>query len=231
MTIATEPQLRFVSGTHGREPSTLSSTEPITVCVRAADPLSRAGVVAQLGPRPEVRLRSGEESSPGVLLLVTDAVDDDVQVQLRRTQRTSETRTVLLVTAIDGQQLLSAAECSVGGIVRRADATPEHLVEVITSVARGQAYLPGDLLAQFLSEFTRVQHEVLAPRGLCATRLSPREREVLRRLAEGQDTAQIAESLSFSVRTIKNTLQKVMIRYQLPNRTAAVAFAMREGLI
>ncbi|MEU4176367.1 response regulator transcription factor [Streptomyces sp. NPDC026589] len=231
MTIATEPQLRFVSGTHGRGPLTLSSTEPITVCVRAADPLSRAGVVAQLGPRPEVRLRSSEESSPGVLLLVTDAVDDDVQVQLRRTQRTSETRTVLLVTAIDGQQLLSAAECGIGGIVRRADATPEHLVEVITSVARGQAYLPGDLLAQFLSEFTRVQQEVLAPRGLCATRLSPREREVLRRLAEGQDTAQIAESLSFSVRTIKNTLQKVMIRYQLPNRTAAVAFAMREGLI
>lgn len=76
-----------------------------------------------------------------------------------------------------------------------------------------------------------MQQEVLAPRGLCATRLSPREREVLRRLAEGQDTAQIAESLSFSVRTIKNTLQKVMIRYQLPNRTAAVAFAMREGLI
>ncbi|MEU4030640.1 helix-turn-helix transcriptional regulator [Streptomyces anulatus] len=228
MTIATEPQLRFVSGTHGRGPSTLPSTEPITVCVRAADPLSRAGVVAQLGPRPEVRLLSSEESSPGVLLLVTDAVDDDVQVQL---QRTSETRTVLLVTAIDGQQLLSAAECGIGGIVRRADATPEHLVEVITSVARGQAHLPGDLLAQFLSEFTRVQHEVLAPRGLCATRLSPREREVLRRLAEGQDTAQIAESLSFSVRTIKNTLQKVMTRYQLPNRTAAVAFAMREGLI
>lgn len=231
MTIATKPQRRFVSGTHGRGPSPLSTTEPVTVCVRAADPLSRAGAVAQLRPRPEVRLLSSEESNPGVLLLVTDAVDDDVQVQLRRTQRTSETRTVLLVTAIDGQQLLSAAECGIGGIIRRADATPEHLVEVVTSVARGQAHLPGDLLAQFLSEFTRVQQEVLAPRGLYATRLSPREREVLRRLAEGQDTAQIAESLSFSVRTIKNTLQKVMIRYQLPNRTAAVAFAMKEGLI
>ncbi|MFI5743862.1 response regulator transcription factor [Streptomyces anulatus] len=231
MTVAPEPQLRFVSGTHGRRSSTLSSTEPITVCVRAADPLSRAGIVAQLGRRPEVRLLSREESSPGVLLLVTDVVDDDVQVQLRRTQRTSETRTVLVATAIDGQQLLNAAECGIGGIIRRADATPEHLVEVVTSVARGQAHLPGDLLAQFLSEFTRVQQEVLAPLGLCATRLSPREREVLRRLAEGQDTAQIAESLSFSVRTIKNTLQKVMIRYQLPNRTAAVAFAMREGLI
>ncbi|MFD4338073.1 response regulator transcription factor [Streptomyces anulatus] len=231
MTVATEPQLRFVSGTHHREPSTLSSTEPITVCVQAADPLSRAGAVAQLRPRPEVRLLSSEESNPGVLLLVTDAVDDDVQVQLRRTQRTSETRTVLVATAIDEQQLLNAAQCGIGGIIRRADATPEHLVEVVTSVARGHAHLPGDLLAQFLSEFTRVQHEVLAPRGLYATRLTPREREVLRRLAEGQDTAQIAESLPFSVRTIKNTLQKVMIRYQLPNRTAAVAFAMKEGLI
>ncbi|MFJ5045571.1 response regulator transcription factor [Streptomyces anulatus] len=231
MTIATGPQLQFVSGAHGRGPSSLSSTEPITVWVRAADPLSQAGAVTQLRPRPEVRLLSSQESNPEVLLLVTDSADDDIQVQLRRARRTSETRTVLLVTAIDGQQLLSAAECGIGGIIRRADATPEHLVEVITSVARGQAHLPGDLLAQFLSEFTRMQQEVLAPRGLCATRLSPREREVLRRLAEGQDTAQIAESMSFSVRTIKNTLQKVMIRYQLPNRTAAVAFALREGLI
>nr|WP_260611671.1 response regulator transcription factor [Streptomyces sp. WAC04770] len=153
-------------------------------------------------------------------------MDDDVRVQLRRAQRTSEARTVLVATAIDHHQMVSAAECGIGGIIRRADATPEHLVAVINSVAAGQAHLPGDLLAQLLTEVGRV-----APPGLHITRLSSRERDVLRLIAEGRNTAQIAKMLSFSVRTVKNILQKVMIRYQLPNRTAAVAYAMREGLI
>ncbi|WP_338137681.1 helix-turn-helix transcriptional regulator [Streptomyces anulatus] len=215
----------------GRGPSIASRAEPISVCVRAADPLSRAGVVAQLRPRPEVRLLSARDSHARVLVLVADSVDDDVRVRLRRIQRMSRTRTVLVVTEIGAQHLVSAAECGVGGIIRRADATPGHLVDVINSVALGDGHLPGDLLAKLLSEVGRVQRDVLGPRGLHTTQISPREQEVLRLLAEGRDTAEIAKALSFSERTVKGALHKFMDRHQLPNRTAAVAYAMREGLI
>ncbi|MFB7481950.1 response regulator transcription factor [Streptomyces anulatus] len=211
--------------------SIASRTEPISVCVRAADPLSRAGVVAQLRPRPEVRLLSDQDSDARVLVLVADSVDDDLRVQLRHIQRTSPTRTVLVATEIDAQHLVSAAECGVGGIIRRADATPGHLVDVINSVALGDGHLPGDLLAQLLSEVGRVQREVLGPRGLHTTQISLRERDVLRLLAEGRDTAEVANALSFSERTIKSTLHAFMNRHQLPNRTAAVAYAMRQGHI
>ncbi|WP_406149500.1 response regulator transcription factor [Streptomyces anulatus] len=225
------PQLHSASVTHGRGPSIAPRTEPIPVCVRAADPLSRAGVVAQLRPRPEVQLLGDQDSDARVLVLVADSVDDDVQVQLRHIQRTSRTRTVLIATEIDAQHLMSAAECGIAGIIRRADASPGQLVHVISSVALGDGHLPGDLLAQLLSEVGRVQREVLGPRGLNTTQISPREREVLRLLAEGRDTAEIAKALSFSGRTVKSVLQKFMDRYQLPNRTAAVAYAMRQGLI
>ncbi|MFD8957683.1 response regulator transcription factor [Streptomyces anulatus] len=211
--------------------SIASRTEPISVCVRAADPLSQAGVVAQLRPRPEVRLLSDQDSDARVLVLVADSVDDDLRVQLRHIQRTSPTRTVLVATEIDAQHLVSAAECGVGGIIRRADATPGHLVDVINSVALGDGHLPGDLLAQLLSEVGRVQREVLGPRGLHTTQISLRERDVLRLLAEGRDTAEVANALSFSERTIKSTLHAFMNRHQLPNRTAAVAYAMRQGHI
>jgi DNA-binding NarL/FixJ family response regulator len=54
---------------------------------------------------------------------------------------------------------------------------------------------------------------------------------VLKLIAEGHDTAEIAKALSYSERTIKNVLQSAMIRLQVRNRSHAVAYAVREGLI
>nr|WSW65603.1 helix-turn-helix transcriptional regulator [Streptomyces sp. NBC_00995] len=54
---------------------------------------------------------------------------------------------------------------------------------------------------------------------------------MLRLLAEGLDTAEIATKLGWSDRTIKNIILNVRTRLQLRNRTHAVAYAMREGLI
>ncbi|HVX44496.1 MAG TPA: LuxR C-terminal-related transcriptional regulator, partial [Mycobacteriales bacterium] len=49
--------------------------------------------------------------------------------------------------------------------------------------------------------------------------------------AEGYSTSEIAEQLAYSERTVKSALHDLTSRYQLRNRSHAVAFAMREGLI
>jgi DNA-binding NarL/FixJ family response regulator len=54
---------------------------------------------------------------------------------------------------------------------------------------------------------------------------------VLRLVAEGFDTAHIAMQLSYSERTVKNVLHDLTTRLQLRNRSHAVAYALREGLI
>ena len=72
---------------------------------------------------------------------------------------------------------------------------------------------------------------VLAPRGLAFSGLSDREAEVLKLVASGHDTAEIAGRLSYSQRTVKNILHDVTTRLQLKNRSHAVAYAVREGLI
>ena len=73
--------------------------------------------------------------------------------------------------------------------------------------------------------------QVLAPRGLSFAGLNDRERDVLRLVAEGHDTAEIATLLSYSERTVKNVLHDLNTRLQLRNRSHAVAYAVREGLI
>ncbi|MEV5259272.1 response regulator transcription factor [Streptomyces anulatus] len=207
--------------------------ERITVVLRAQDPISQAGVASQLRARPEVTVveRDEGEPTPQVVVMVVDAVDDEVLRVLRNIQRTSTCRTVLVTTDIDEQKLVSAAECGVAGVVRRSESTPDHLVQVIGTVARGEGHLPSDLLGRLLEEVGRLQGQVLGPRGLHFTGLAAREVDVLRLVAEGYDTADIATKLAYSERTIKNVLHSVMTRLQLRNRSHAVAYAMRQGLI
>ncbi|MFH8472093.1 response regulator transcription factor [Streptomyces sp. NPDC018000] len=207
--------------------------ERITVALRAQDPISQAGVASQLRTRPEVSVTEwGEgDASPQIVVVVVDTVDDEVLMMMRHIQRTSTSRTVLVTTDIDEQKLVSAAECGVAGVVRRSESTPEHLVQVIGTVARGEGHLPSDLLGRLLEQVGRLQGQVLGPRGLHFTGLAAREVDVLRLVAEGYDTADIATKLAYSERTIKNVLHSVMTRLQLRNRSHAVAYAMRQGLI
>ncbi len=207
-------------------------TERITVDLRAQDPISQAGIASQLRTRPEVRIidRAAADAAD-VVVVVVDVVDDGALRLLRQAQRTGTPRGVLVVTQIDEQQLVSAAECGFVGVVRRTEATPERLITVIGAVAKGEGYVPADLLGGLLTQVGRVQGQVLAPRGLNFTGLAAREIEVLRLVAEGYDTADIAVRLAYSERTIKNVLHAVMTRLNLRNRSHAVAYALRQGLI
>ncbi|MBB5936609.1 helix-turn-helix transcriptional regulator [Streptomyces zagrosensis] len=209
-----------------------TTAERILVDLRAQDPVSQAGVASQLRTRPEVRIIDPDGAEVAqVVIVVVDLVDDEVVSLLRQLQRTGTARGVLVTTHIDEQQLVSAAECGFVGVIRRTEATPERLVQVIAAVAKGEGYVPPDLLGNLLAQVGRLQGEVLGPRGLNFTGLAAREIEVLRLVAEGYDTADIALKLAYSERTIKNVLHAVMTRLNLRNRSHAVAYALRQGLI
>lgn len=206
--------------------------EQIPTYVYASDPLSQAGVTSHLRPRPEVRVVPAEELAQAVVaVVVTDEVDDAALRVLRAVQRGGVPRTVLVATVLDDGALVAAAEAGVSGLLRRCDATPEGLARVIVRVAAGDGEVPPDLLARLLGQVGRLQRQVLAPRGLSFTGLSDREARVLRLVADGHDTAEIATTLCYSERTVKNVLHDVTTRLQLRNRSHAVAYALREGLI
>jgi len=205
--------------------------ERITTYIHADDPISRAGVASQLRPRPEVRVLEGVDLEDATVSLVVSDKVAEPSLRAIRTLRQRGTSVVLVVVEVDDGALVAAIEAGVAALVRRAEATPERLVAVIRSAAAGEAAVPPDLLGRLLNQVGHLQRQVLAPRGLSFAVLADREVQVLRLVAEGLDTAEIATRLSYSQRTIKTVLHDVTTRLQLRNRSHAVAYALREGLI
>jgi DNA-binding NarL/FixJ family response regulator len=206
--------------------------QQISVYVYANDPILQAGVGSQLHGSPEVVVvGQAELDQADVAIVVTDLVDETVLRILRAIQRGSAPRTVLIAAVLDESTVIAAAEAGVSGLLRRGEVTAERLLKVVRKVAAGEAAVPADLLARLLDQVGRLQRQVLSPRGLRFSGLNEREIEVLRLLADGLDTAEIARRLSYSERTIKSVLHDVTARFQLRSRAHAVAYAVREGLI
>lgn len=207
-------------------------SQPIATYVYGLDPISQAGVISQLRTRPEVRIvAESDRATASVAVLVADAVDADTVRSLHALRRDGLVKLVLVATAVDDAALVAAAEAGVGGLLRRSDATADSMVRTIERVACGQGDVPADLLGRLLEQVGRLQRQVLAPRGLTFSGLTPRETEVLRLVADGHDTSEIAAQLCYSERTVKNVLHDLNTRLQLKNRSHAVAYAVREGLI
>ncbi|GGM01442.1 MULTISPECIES: helix-turn-helix transcriptional regulator [Micromonospora] len=203
----------------------------VPVYVHATDPISWAGVTGQLAGHPEIRvLNEAEADQAAVTLIVVDTLTGPATQALRRLRR-EQNRLVLVPAAIDDAQLATAVECGVVGVVRRGEASGNRLVEVITSAARGEGSVPADLLGRLLNQMRRLQREVLDPRGLTLGGLSTREVDVLRLVADGFETREIAAKLSYSERTVKNVVHGMTTRLHLRNRAHAVAYALRHDLI
>lgn len=208
----------------------------VPVLVEAEDPISAAGVAAEIREQPELELVAEAAGRHGaVVVVVADQVDEQLVARCRKLLRGHDVRPVLVITRMREADLLRLIECGVSTVLWRREVTSEQLRAAVVGAQRGDGSIPADLLGRLLAQLGRIQRNALESQGggavLGLGGLSERETGVLRLIADGLDTAEIATKLSYSERTIKNILQGLMGRLQLRNRAHAVAYALREGFI
>lgn len=201
------------------------------VCVYAPDPILEAGMVASLRSRPQLVPCDQPERSETVAVVVAGSIDDDVVRDIRRARREGCCAVVLVVSSIQEGPLFAAIEAGATNIVPRIEADPARLEGEIAAAAEGQGSLPPELLGRLMQQVAGLHDSVLASQGLNLSGLNDREIDVLKLLADGYTTAEIAEELAYSERTVKGVLQDLRMRLNLRNRTHAVAYALRLGLI
>lgn len=207
-------------------------SDRIAVYVFAHDPISQAGLASQLRGRPELHVVDDDIDRAQVAVVVVDEVDEETTRVVRAIQRNNGIpRVVLVVTRLDDAGMLAGVEAGACALLRRSEAVPDRLLSAVRSAATGDGSVPADLLGRLLEHVGQLQRQVLSPRGITLSGLTEREIEVLRLVADGYDTSQIASSLAYSERTIKNVIHDVTARLNLRNRSHAVAYAVRQGLI
>ncbi|MEW2587347.1 response regulator transcription factor [Streptomyces virginiae] len=210
----------------------LSARARIPVEVHASDPLSFAGATGQLRRQPEIELVEEMAGRPGtVAILLVDALDEPTLSRLRRLARTEGTRVVLVANALREADLLQVVECGVRAIVWRREATEDRLLQAVRAAARGDGDLPSDLIARLIAQVGSMQRSAERLPGMPASGLVRREVDVLRLVADGLSTEEVAAKLAYSERTVKNVMHGLTTRLHLRNRAHAVAYALREGYI
>jgi DNA-binding NarL/FixJ family response regulator len=209
----------------------IPGTERISVHVAAFDPLSRAGISSQLRGSAVDLVEIEAVGQDVVALVIADQMDAEISRLIRSLRMRGARRVIVVATRLDDAGLLAAVEAGASGLIRRSQATPQNLIGAIRTAANGEGSLPPDLLGRLLDQVERLQHQVLHPRGLTLAGLTDREIEVLRLLSDGLDTNEVSQRLYYSERTVKNIIHDVTSRLDLRNRTHAVAYAIRQGLI
>jgi two-component system nitrate/nitrite response regulator NarL len=214
---------------------TNNQTGRIRVLVADDHPLYREAVVRAVRARPEFELIGQAEDGRAALGAIRENAPDiavlDVEMPslggvevVRAVNRDGlRTRIVLLSAHLESDTVYTAVVEGVRAYLSKAWPA-ERICDAILAVSRGEIILPGEIQAG-LADAIRSHAAPARPH------LTPREHEVLVMIAQGKSAPAIAHELHVSPATIKTHLKTLYEKLGVSDRAAAVAEAMRRGLI
>ncbi len=179
-----------------------------------AEGFSVSGESASLTPLPRLG---------NLKILLFESTEPNLRHVLRLTEG-SGVKLVATVHDLRETALLRLVDAGVAAVLPHADLTVESLSATLRAVLSGVSALPTESMRRLLQH--ALDGGMRLPGGL-----NDRERDVLRLLAEGSDTRDIASDLCFSERTVKNVVHDVLMKLNCRTRAHAVAMATRSGVI
>jgi DNA-binding NarL/FixJ family response regulator len=212
----------------------------ITVVVVDDQRLVRAGFGVILGAEPDITVvgeaGDGEEALELVRRLTPSVVLMDIRMPVMdglaasRVILSETASRVLMLTTFDSDEYVYAAlQAGASGFLLK-DAPSEHLVAAVRSVAAGDALIDPSITRRLIEKFvmaSRPQSED----PVVLTTLTPRERDVLRLLAQGFSNAEIAQRLIVEESTVKTHVGRILMKLDLRDRVQAVVLAYQCGFV
>ena len=198
--------------------------------------IMRDGIRALLGLHDDIEIvgeaSEGKEAIEKAGELAPDVIIMDIAMPgmdgleaTRRIKKQSPKAKVLVLTQHDNREyILSAIKAGTAGYVPKK-ALGSELVSAIRTVYEGGSFLYPSATAALIKDYLR--HAEEEPYD----RLTNREREILKLIAEGHTSRQIADMLFISLKTVLGHRTKIMQKLDIHNRTELIKYAMHKGLI
>jgi DNA-binding NarL/FixJ family response regulator len=183
-------------------------------------------VVAEAGTGHEA-LELADRLRPHVVLMdIAMPGINGLDATARLVERHPEIRVIILSMHASEEYALQALRAGAAGYLLKDTDLPE-LERAIVAVARGETYLSPAISKHVIADYKRRVAEEPEP----IDRLTPRQREVLRLIAEGLSTKEIAFKLGLSVKTVETHRAQLMERLEIRDVAGLVRFAIRSGLV
>jgi len=214
----------------------MGGNHPTTVLIADDHPLFREAIARVIGERSDLELVAEaadgraalekiRELQPAVAVIdvrMPELDGSDVLVALR--EEGLPTNVVFLSAFLDSKTVYDAVAAGANAYLSK-EAETDEIVTAILAAARGETIL-GPEVQTGLAEQIRFREE-----NESRPRLSEREHEVLRLIAEGLSAPEIGERIHLSTATVKTHLQHLYEKLGVSERAAAVAEGMRRGLV
>jgi len=173
-------------------------------------------------------IESVEASQPDVVLMDLNMPGvNGIQATHRIREKFPEVYVLALTTYDADEWVFDAIRAGASGYLLKG--TPRAgLIKAIEGTAAGQTYVDPSVAGKL---FTHVAGITVVHDSTVAESLSPREREVLRLLANGQSNTDIAAQLFLSEGTVRNYVSGIFTKLGVTDRTQAAVIALRHGLV
>jgi DNA-binding NarL/FixJ family response regulator len=144
----------------------------------------------------------------------------------RRIKKTNPNIKVLVLSQYDSKEyVLTAIKAGASGYIPKR-ALGSELISAVRGIFRGESFLHPSVATSLIEDY-RQQAKEEDPYET----LTPREREILKLLAEGKSSREIADSLFISQKTVLGHRTKIMEKLDLHNRADLFKYAARKGLV
>ena len=170
-------------------------------------------------------IEKAQELMPDVVVMDIAMPGMDGLEATRRIKKNNPKAKIVVLTQHDNREyILSAVKAGTSGYVPKK-ALGSELISAIRAVCKGDSFLYPTAAATLIKDYLRRTDEEPYDR------LTAREREILKLIAEGHTSREIATMLVISLKTVLGHRTKIMQKLDIHNRTELIRFAMRKGLI
>lgn len=211
----------------------------ITVFIADDHTVIRDGLRFMLAAQPDIDVigdaADGHDTVHQVEELKPDVVIMDINMPIlngieasRQIRKISPSSQVIILSMYATKEhIFQALQAGVYGYLVKETAGIE-VVDAVRAVNAGRRYLSEKISEKMIDDYLRLREDVGARSPL--ERLSPREREVLQLVVEGKTSAEIAEVLFLSPKTVDTYRSRLMQKLGISDLPALVKFAIQHGL-